>query len=200
VVEAASGKFLTTVCFLRALPWPVFSRAAHQSLRDAVAAESERERKVRAVPPWSDDCGWGAQDSSDYAGIHFKRSVATSVSALEAGAVLRDKRLSLADFWQLIEEGDGSIDPADGVEWTGGERGRERVLRSRTSDVRSYVRLLAREVPGLDWPLAAQYATFVERAHMPGVEFTEREYRTFVGVLLDVIRRIDGGGPESNGP
>jgi hypothetical protein len=164
---------------------------AVQSFRELLVAESERERTIKVEPPWPEDCGWGSPQSGDYAGIHFKRSVATSVILIEERAVRRDKRLSLADFWRVLEERDGA-DPADGKEWSGGEEGRERVLRTRAVDVRSYVELLAEEVPGLDPRLSAQYAYFFERSHAPGVEFTEREYRAFVGVLLNMIRQIDG--------
>lgn len=109
---------------------------------------------------------------------------------LEERAVRRDKRFSLADFWRVLEEQD-SCDPPDGKEWAGGDEGRERVLRTRAFDIRAYMGLLAREVPGLDARRASEYASFFERSHTPGVEFTEREYGIFVGVLLGVIRCMD---------
>lgn len=161
-----------------------------QPVRDAILAESERERGVKVEPPWPSDCGWGSPQSGDYAGIHFKQSVATSIAVLEERAVRRDKRLSLADFWLVLEERDAA-DPAHAKEWTGGEEGRERVLRTRAFDIRAYMQLLAQEVPGLDARQASEYASFFERSHTPGVEFTEREYSTFVGLLLGVIRCMD---------
>lgn len=144
---------------------------------------------MKVEPPWPNECGWGSP-SGEYAGIHFKRSVATSITVLEERAVRRDKRFSLADFWRLLEDRD-VCDPPDGKEWAGGNEGRERVLRTRAFDIRAYMGLLAREVPGLDAHRASEYASFFERSHTPGVEFTEREYGRFVGVLLGVIRCMD---------
>lgn len=159
------------------------------SVRNAIIAEAEREKEVRVVPPWQNDCGWGSP-SGEYAGIHFKRAVAKSITMLEERAVRRDKRLSLSNFWRVLEDQD-VCGPPNGKEWAGGDEGRERVLRARAFDIRSYMGLLALEVPGLDARQASEYASFFERSHTPGVEFTEREYSIFVGVLLGVIRCLE---------
>jgi hypothetical protein len=138
-----------------------------------------RERAAKVTPPWPPDCGWGAPDSAEYAGIHFKRSIASSLAVVDEKASARDPRLGLDVFWHLLDESD---DP------------REKALRLRKGDIREYLKVLVAHLPGLDWSVCEQYAGFVERARTPGLEFTEREYRTFVGVLLDVVRRIEHGG------
>lgn len=141
---------------------------------------------MRVVPPWPDNCGWGSPESKEYAGIHFKRSIATSLGIVEQKAMRRDKRLSLSDFWKLLEEDQQT-------EWKGGDVGSERILRQRAGDIRAYMTVIGKELPDLPKGVCDQYAEFVERAYTLGVDFTEREYHTFVGVLLDLVRRIDMG-------
>lgn len=151
-----------------------------------IQEETDRERNLQIQPPWPENCGWGGPEHAEYGGIHFKRAIATSLRIVEQKAVQRDARLSLSEFWKLLDEDDQT-------EWRGGEPGRERILRERAGDTRAYMSILAKELAELPWGLCHQYAEFVERSYTDGSKFTEREYRTFVGVLLDLVRRMENG-------
>jgi hypothetical protein len=147
-----------------------------KTARARIANESSIERSMKSLPPWPEDCGWGSPESDEYAGIHFKRSVAASLAVISEKAAARDQRLDLSIFWHLLPPAPTPL---------------EETLRLRNTDIGLYMRVLSQYVPGLDEALCAEYAGFVCRARAAGPEFTMREYRIFVGVFLDVVRRIE---------
>jgi hypothetical protein len=170
---------------------PVRSRCV-QSARDLILRESERERALRVIPPWPENCGWGSPSSAEYAGVHFKRSIASSVAVVESKAMKRDHRLSLSSYYAFLERppyrpmrtGWHACDGNDDGETDGAEGERRR-------DIGDYMRVVRRQVSGLDESQCASYVSFVERALVPGVEFTEAEYASFVEALLGIVRAIE---------
>lgn len=141
-----------------------------QSAYELIATEARHERRTKITPMWRDDCGWG-RPNSEYAGVHFKTFIATSVHILEAHALRRNASLT-----------------ACAVSATSSDNFAHSQL---ACDVADYLRRLRDATDGeLDDDLCSQYLAFYRNARTPGRECTEQEYRSFLGVFQEILRRL----------
>jgi hypothetical protein len=157
-----------------------------QAARELILNEAERERALRVIPPWPNNSGWGAPDSPRYAGIHFKHSIAASVSVVEEKAVKIDPRLSFAKYYELL---DTYKVPRAPTEWKTDPK--ECAEPGRRRDIGDFMGVLCSRVPGMPRDNCEQYVVFARRALIPGEEFSEEEYAVFVGLLLSIVRALD---------
>lgn len=136
-----------------------------------MAREAEKERKTKVEPSWRDDCGWG-RPSSEFAGVHFKTFVRMSLHILESYACKRDDSLHARS----------PCPPSDCNDFT---------TSQLACDVDEYMRRLRTALDGeLDEDLCTQYVTFYKNARTPGRQCTEQEYRSFLDVFQELLRRI----------
>jgi hypothetical protein len=157
-----------------------------QAARELILNEAERERALRVIPPWPKNSGWGAPDSPRYAGIHFKHSIAASVSVVEEKAMKIDPRLSFAKYYELL---DTYKIPRAPTEWKTDPN--ECTEPGRRRDVSDFMSVLYSRVPGMPRVTCEQYVVFVQRTLIPGEEFSEEEYTVFVGLFLSIVRALD---------
>ncbi|PXF46684.1 hypothetical protein BWQ96_03510 [Gracilariopsis chorda] len=140
-----------------------------------VADEAQSERQTRVVPAWKTECGWGAP-GSDYDGVHFKTFIGSSLHIIEHYALRRHRSLSASG---RAHGGDGDI--------------RKSQL---ACDVKEYLERLHAHTDGeLDSDLCAQYLAFYTQARTPGRECSQQEFRSFLGVLQEILRRVQRPAP-----
>lgn len=135
-----------------------------------VADEAQSERQTRVVPAWKAECGWGAPHT-EYDGVHFKTFIASSLHIIEHYALRRDRSLSAT----------GATPRADAD-----------VRSSQLAcDVNEYLQRLHAHTDGeLDSDLCAQYLAFYTQARTLGRECSHQEFRSFLGVLQEILRRL----------
>lgn len=124
------------------------------------------------MPEWRDDCGWGPP-GSEYEGVHFKTFIAASVRIVEAFALARDPALKACPDRPVVKDDD----PCD--------------RSALACDVEEYLQRI-REALGeeLGKDLCRQYLAFYRNARTPGRECSEREYRSFLDVFQEILRRL----------
>jgi hypothetical protein len=168
-----------------------------KSARELILKEAERERSLRVVPPWpANNCGWGSPDSEHYAGIHFKHSVAASVAVVEEKAMRRDPQLSFATYYGLLDSHRVRRAPTS---WKTEGPNEAVVEPERRRNVRDFMTVLSSRIPGIGQTVCERYVDYVERALVPGAEFSEEEYTVFVGLLLSIIRALDADESSDQG-
>lgn len=123
-------------------------------------------------PMWRDDCGWG-KPSSEYAGIHFKAFIAMSLNILESYAKKRHPSLTACPPLASISHDNFSTSQ----------------LACNVDDFMLRLRIAMNGE--LDDDLCSQYLAFYKNARTPGTECTEQEYRSFLGVFQEILRRIE---------
>lgn len=162
IQAARSGLITAEFLTLRDLP-----KHAYQ----LIAEEAFRERQRKVLPPWKDDCGWGAP-GTEYDGVHFKTLIASSVHILEAHALKRDP--SLKACLRIATE-------------------RDSFSKSQLAcDVEEYLERIRVALNGeLDRDLCSQYLAFHRNARTPGRQCTEQEYRAFLTVFQEILRRVE---------
>lgn len=137
-----------------------------------MAREARKERATKVEPSWRDECGWG-RPSSEYAGVHFKTFIGMSLHILEFHAHKRDPSL-----FARPPRGSSQADDFGTSELA--------------CDVIDYLRRLRNVMDGeLDEDLCTQYLAFYRNARTPGYQCTEQEYRSFIGVFQEILRRIE---------
>lgn len=120
-----------------------------------------RERGTTVRPEWREECGWGAP-GSEYGGVHFKTAVAGSLGVLERAALRRDEGLAGRAGGRLA---------CDVEEYLGRIRG-----------------VVGRE---LDQDICRQYVAFYRNSRTAGRECSEREFRSFLGVFQEMLKRVE---------
>lgn len=122
------------------------------------------------IPEWKDDCGWG-EPGSEYEGVHFKTFIGSSLRILETHALKRDAALR-ACRGKTTDNDDFSTS----------------VL---ACDVEEYLGRIQAALGGeLDADLCRQYLAFYRNARIVGRECTEREFRSFLGVFQEILKRV----------
>lgn len=140
--------------------------------------EAIRERNTSIEPKWRDDCGWG-RPNSEHAGVHFKTFIGTSLRILEAHARRRDPSL------QACRRA-GQAGGADGTDMD------DFSTSQLACDVEEYLGRVRAALGGeLDDDLCKQYVAFYRNARVPGRQCTELEYRSFLGVFQEILRRVE---------
>lgn len=128
------------------------------------------ERRTKVVPAWKDDCGWG-EPGSEYEGVHFKTFIGCSVRILEAHVLKRDASLTAClNKAPLNDDFSRSALACDVDEYLGRIRA---ALRGE-----------------IDADLCRQYLAFYKNARTAGRECSEQEYRSFLGVFQEILRRV----------
>lgn len=137
---------------------------------ELIAEEAARERRTKIVPEWKDDCGWG-EPGSEYEGVHFKTFIGCSLRILETHALKRDPTLN-ACLGKTTHDDDFS----------------KSVL---ACDVEEYLGRVQTALGGeLGADLCRQYLAFFRNARTVGRECTEQEFRSFLGVFQEILKRV----------
>lgn len=134
-----------------------------------IANEAIKERKLKITPKWRDDCGWGAP-GTQFDGVHFRTFIASSLHILEKFATQKDPKLVACP-----------------------QRPPEDFSKSYLAcDVDDYLLRIRESLKGgLDADLCNQYLAFFRNARTPGKEVPEQEFRAFLGVFQEILRRLE---------
>lgn len=137
-----------------------------------IEQEAKRERKTRVIPKWSNDCGWGAPES-EFQGVHFKTFIATSLHILESHAMKRDRNLSARKKYNTSKIDNFS-------------------KSQLVCDPKEYLERISNTLHGaLPEEYCRQYLAFYRNARVPGRECTEQEFRSFLHVFKELLKRIE---------
>lgn len=143
-----------------------------QNAYEMMLEEAVKERATNVEPLWREDCGWGRPRSA-FAGVHFRSFIGMSLHVLQTYALQRDSTLR-------VQRSSGL--PSSNMDYS---------KSWLTCDVDEYMLRLRRAMDGeLDNDLCAQYLAFFKNARISGHECTEQEFRSFLGVFQEILRRL----------
>lgn len=143
---------------------------------ELIAKQAERERNVEIKPAWRDDCGWG-RPGSEYAGVHFRTFIGSSLRLLHSHATKRAPSL------QLEKE---KHEPAEDISQL------DFSYSLLACDVEDYLARLRIAMNGdVSQDVCNQFLAFYRNARTPGRQCTEQEFRSFLGVFQEMLRRIE---------
>lgn len=142
-----------------------------------VENEARIERATKVIPAWKEDCGWGAPDT-EFEGVHFKSVIRASLQVLEKHALERDSSLRACP--QFVTRDDFS----------------KSEIACNVPDFLERIRVALKGE--LDGKLCRGFLEFHGKACEPGSVFTEKQFRSFLAVLREILRIIQCPGARSN--
>lgn len=146
------------------------NNARTQHAYELIADEAVLERRTKVIPEWKEDCGWG-EPGSEYDGVHFKTFIGSSLRVLESHALKRDSGLRACR---------GKV-----------ERNEDFSRSVLACDVEEYLERMRGSLGAeLDADLCRQYLAFYRNARVVGRECTEEEFRSFLGVFQEILKRV----------
>lgn len=141
-----------------------------------IAKQAERERNIDIKPEWRDDCGWG-RPGSEYAGVHFRTFIGSSLRLLHHHASKRDPNLRLENLKQKPAEDISQLDF------------RHSLLACNVEDYLTRLRIAMKGDVSQD--VCNQFLAFYKTARTPGRQCTEQEFRSFLNVFQEILRQIE---------